>query len=537
MKKITKTTLITTLALFGLSNFANAQQFFKDLDTVSYYNSNPDQFINVNGTMYIHTKARGYNNQIWKSDGTAAGTVLLKDNIISSNQTTPVQMFNMNNTLYFFVNPNVAPYPAQLNYATLWKSDGTPSGTMLIDSLTTNSPFADPSHAQPRNFTVLGNKLFFQMGKGNGLELWVTDGSVGGAHEVIDLFPGTTSGISDQPMAAYNGKLYFGATPTLDDFELYTSDGTAAGTVLVKDIDVNNTVTRSSNPTNFIVYNNELYFYALSGVTGSSNGTTDMWKTNGTAAGTMLVAVGQFGAGQAIFKNELYFIRNTGLWKTNGTAGGTVFVTDSVGVIAGANSNYLIASFATSISTPPYIKQHYRRTDGATATTVSTNVGYGVSFTVLNDIMYYNGVGNGLWMSDGTVSGSGQLATNLSAYFFVFNNNLYYNGYTTNAQNSSAGYGSELWWLNGSVATGTTKVNNEQNISVYPNPSTGILSIEAPLKENASVKIYNSAGMHIATETITQTKTLDLSALPNGIYVLQFVSEKTTSTQKIIINK
>ncbi|MEO8761591.1 MAG: hypothetical protein ABI388_09255, partial [Bacteroidia bacterium] len=503
MKKITKTILTATLALCGLSNAVNAQQFLKDLDTVSYNSSKPDQFINVNGTMYIHALANNYYNRIWKSDGTAAGTVLLKDNIVISNQTTPVEMFNMNNTLYYFVNPN-AGTP---NKATLWKSDGTTSGTVLIDSLVTGDPFSDPSQAQPRNFTVVGNKLFFQMGKGNGLELWVTDGTAGGAHEVIDMHPGIISGVSPQEMVAYNGKLYFSASTVDDDYELYESDGTAAGTVLVKDIDVNNTVTRSSNPTNFITYNNELYFYAKSGVTGTSNGTTDMWKTDGTAAGTMLVSAGKFAPGQVVFKNELYFIRGTDLWKTDGTTAGTVYVTDSAAVIAGANSNYLIVSIATSISVSPYIAQHYRRTDGTTVTPISTNVGYGASFAVLNDVMYYSGLGGGVWKSDGTNAGSGNIATNGSSNFFVFNGNLYYVGWTSVAADSPTGWGSELWWLNGAAATGISQMSNEQTISVYPNPSAGILRIEAPFKENTTVKIYNTNAMLIGTETVTQTKT------------------------------
>jgi ELWxxDGT repeat protein len=520
--------------LFGLSNVVNAQTFFKDLYTVSYYSSNPDQFINVNGTMYIHTKAGGYDNQIWKSDGTAAGTVLLMDNIISSQQTTPVQMFNMNNNLYFFVNPNLGPY--SLNEATLWKSDGTSVGTILVDSLITRAPFTYPSDASARNFTVVGNKLFFQMGKGNGLELWVTDGSVGGAHEVIDLLPGSVGGLSDQPMVAYNGKLYFSAAAATDDYELYTNDGTAAGTMLVKDIDVNNTVARSSAPTNFIEYNSELYFYAKSGVTGSSNGTTDMWKTNGTAAGTMLVAAGQFGAGQVVFKNELYFIRNTGLWKTDGTAGGTVFVTDSVSAIAGANSNYLIASFGTSLSVAPYIKMHYRRTDGTTAVSVSTNVGYGASFAVLNDKMYFSGIGNGLWMSDGTDAGSGQLATNNSGGFFVFNNNLYYSGYTTNAQNSSAGYGNELWWIN-SAATGIAQSNNDQTLLVYPNPSTGIFTVTSSI-QLSELRIYNVLGKLIETKKINSKEiSIDLSGKEKGIYFYELLDKnQNAKTGKILLD-
>ncbi|MEB3831575.1 ELWxxDGT repeat protein, partial [Phormidium sp. CCY1219] len=64
-------------------------------------------------------------------------------------------------------------------------------------------------------------------------------------------------------------------------FELWKSDGTAAGTVLVKDI---RSGSGSSNPSNLTNINGTLYFGADDGTNGF-----ELWKSDGTAAGTVLV--------------------------------------------------------------------------------------------------------------------------------------------------------------------------------------------------------------------------------------------------------
>ena len=60
--------------------------------------------------------------------------------------------------------------------------------------------------------------------------------------------------------------------------ELYRTDGTAAGTVLVKDI---NAKTQGSNPANLVVADGATYFTASDGHA--------LWKTDGTAAGTVQI--------------------------------------------------------------------------------------------------------------------------------------------------------------------------------------------------------------------------------------------------------
>lgn len=125
----------------------------------------------------------------------------------------------------------------------------------------------------------------------NGYELWKTDGSTPGTSMVIDANPGTGHGLFDlnnqifTPMKVLGNKVYYFATNGSSGFELWSSDGTAAGSSMVKDInpgpgDANYQLTF----TDMVVMGNELYFPAWDGKIG-----VELWKSDGTAAGTVLV--------------------------------------------------------------------------------------------------------------------------------------------------------------------------------------------------------------------------------------------------------
>ena len=95
-------------------------------------------------------------------------------------------------------------------------------------------------------------------------ELWISDGTTAGTKLVKDINPGTKSS-GFRYSIFYNGKLYFNANNGTDGDELWESDGTTDGTKLVKDIfsGANN-----SNPSNFVIYNNKIYFHANDGING-----------------------------------------------------------------------------------------------------------------------------------------------------------------------------------------------------------------------------------------------------------------------------
>ena len=124
----------------------------------------------------------------------------------------------------------------------------------------------------------VGSKLFFSAyTAAEGRELWCTDGTAGGTYLVKDIMAGTGSGIGDYfELTAYNhnGVLYFRGNDVANGIELWRSDGTAAGTYLVKDISPGNS---TSSVGYFASIGNVLYFTAFSG--------SQLWRSDGTVAG------------------------------------------------------------------------------------------------------------------------------------------------------------------------------------------------------------------------------------------------------------
>ena len=113
----------------------------------------------------------------------------------------------------------------------------------------------------------------------SGLELWKSDGTAAGTVLVADINPGTDSSVPFY-FTELNGAVYFAANDGTTGFELRKSDGTAAGTVLVADI---NPGTDSSSPETFAVFNGALYFAARDVTNGK-----ELWRSDGTAGGTVL---------------------------------------------------------------------------------------------------------------------------------------------------------------------------------------------------------------------------------------------------------
>jgi len=93
----------------------------------------------------------------------------------------------------------------------------------------------------PRDLINVGGTLFFSADDGiNGRELWKSDGTAAGTVMVEDINPGPAtcfpSGIASGSLTAMCGTLFFSADDGTHGRELWKSDGTTAGTVLVKDI-------------------------------------------------------------------------------------------------------------------------------------------------------------------------------------------------------------------------------------------------------------------------------------------------------------
>src|SRR5262249_4921021 len=151
--------------------------------------------------------------------------------------------------------------------AELWRSDGTEGGTVLVKDINPNSAYGFPVGSYPHYLTDVAGTLFFAANDGpNSLQLWKSDGTGAATVPVKAINPGgVRNGSLPNHLTAVNGTLYFTAFVPATGIELWKSDGTAAGTVLVKDI---NPGPAFSSPHELAFVNGVLFFAANDGQNG-----------------------------------------------------------------------------------------------------------------------------------------------------------------------------------------------------------------------------------------------------------------------------
>lgn len=270
--------------------------------------SDPNNFLLV-GTKILFRANDGTNgSELWSTDMTAANTLLIKDINPGSATSVPSNFAAMGNTLFFTASDAT-------NGAELWKSDGTTAGTTLIKDI--NPGTANSINISPGGkayFTVFNNALYFQASSGNttGYELWTSDGTTAGTVLLKDIQSGSGSSFPSGLFASPTN-LFFTANDGTNGFEVWMSDGTAMGTSLLKDINPGTASGATVTITFVRTSNGNVYFAADNGVNG-----IELWKTLGSTATTTLVsdintgAAGSSPAGLCGFNNILYFSANDG---------------------------------------------------------------------------------------------------------------------------------------------------------------------------------------------------------------------------------
>ncbi|MFN9374979.1 MAG: ELWxxDGT repeat protein, partial [Planctomycetaceae bacterium] len=278
---------------------------------------------NVNGTLYFTANDGTTGIELWQSDGTSAGTVRVRDIRSGGSNSSPQNLTNVNGTLYFRANDGLTGYE-------LWKSDGPSAGAVRVRDIRSGG---SASSSTPRYLTNVNGTLYFTANDGTtGIELWKSDGTSAGTVRVLDIRSGDgTSSSSPANLTNVNGALYFRANDGTTGIELWKSDGTSDGTVRVRDIRSGG---GSSYPSSLTNVNGTLYFRASDGLTGY-----ELWQSDGTSTGTVLVRdirSSLFGSYPQFLTNvngTLYFQAIDGttgleLWKSDGTSTGTVRVQD-----------------------------------------------------------------------------------------------------------------------------------------------------------------------------------------------------------------
>ncbi|GGB96493.1 ELWxxDGT repeat protein [Dyadobacter sediminis] len=448
----------------------------------------------VGSSLYFTASDAANGNELWKTDGSTTGTVLVKNINPGTASSNPSLLRAVNGQLYFTANDGT-------NGQELWKSGGTASTTTLIRDIRLGSAGSDI-----KELTAVGSKVAFTANDGTGEKLWQSNGDVNGtkvlaevtasrlldangtlyfngnAGKGLELFKSTmvtggTSALTDfgRPgsiplgFTEVNGISYFTADDGIHGRELWKTDGSTAGTMLVRDIQSG---ANSSNPEQITNVNGTAFF-----VTGSDSQVHSLWKTGGTTAttikvkdftksdtlqglinvnGTLFFGIDNGSGSMQLWKSDgstagtilvktfsqtdtfspvvmngqLYFgaydgINSIDLWKSNGTAEGTVLVKDVTpnwgetmyrSIVVKGNFIYYILSELKQSD----VKYYLVKSDGTAqgTTVIKTFDSYEDRFsklTVVNDLIFFvvwDGAafddifGEVVWRTDGTEQGT-----------------------------------------------------------------------------------------------------------------------------------
>jgi len=273
----------------------------------------PTDFVEVNGDAWFRGQKETLGSRLWKSDGTEEGTIPLdhlceggcdrvsrlfpwgdrvafsggpdwRPNLYVSDGTaegTVVLEENLGLTCYLAEHPCIVEMDDGFVFSgtvdnldddtELWFSDGTPDGTRLVKDLRENYS------SLPRSFTRVGDLAFFiAAGTEGGTEVWRTDGTAEATFMVKDIYTGT-SWHRPTELTAHGSLLYFVAYDgQAQGYQLWVSDGTEDGTMKV--------VEEPLDPRQLISHSDGLYF-----LTRPDRHEQILWRTDGSPEGTVAV--------------------------------------------------------------------------------------------------------------------------------------------------------------------------------------------------------------------------------------------------------
>src|SRR5262245_14551260 len=367
--------------------------------------SDPRWLTAIGSRLFFTAENEPGNREPWVSDGTAAGTHLIKDIAPSSSTPTNTDFANRfveAGGVVFFVAEDASSVG-------LWRTDGTEANTARVGTVELEFDQA--------NLTAAGDLAFFRafdpaVGR---YTLWRSDGTDAGTFQVtnaVEPFGRDDFG----SLTAFGDRLLFvaGSAPLLSG-PLWVSDGTAAGTQPLTDFEV------IGRPP--VVFGNQAF---LTGRTGEAF--DELWATDGTVAGTRLVV--DLNVGDLVTINSvtavgdrLFFTSNmhpnqSDLWVSDGTAAGTRRVdlppeVNPGGLYAANGRVYFEEGLLDANQMPSQDPIDLWVSDGTAAGSYVVKTGLSAEFffdsELIGDSFYFHTVIDGsfaLWVSDGTVAGT-----------------------------------------------------------------------------------------------------------------------------------
>lgn len=534
-----KTGIYTLVFLIFELSFSQAT-LLKDIYPGSG-SSNPSGFFKYNNGLLFSAQDANNNKELWKTDGTLNGTVLVKDIRAGSDGSNPGSFKEMNGIVYFGANDGV-------NGSELWKTDGTEQGTELVKDI---NPGLGNSIGGVGSGVVFKNELYFvaNSASNNLNELWKTDGTESGTVLVKSFRPFSynSSNTSNLLVGPNSNEIFF----TADDgsgFYLWKTDGTTSGTVKVKSL----YNTPSYRLGNFGIINSEICFTAY-----NYSGKQSLWKSDGSVAGTLIyydnLPVGNLSViNSKVFNNKLYFeaystVYGTELWSTDGTYSGTQMLKDIIpGTASSSPDSFFELNNELFFQVSKVPETELWKTDGTgSGTQFVKNIhpGYDGSIYATYPIPELNkfyftgddGTGRSLWESNGTTSGTIPLYDISESDLPLISVVTFLNNKLLFTKESTS-EGFELWSFDATLGLADKEIYN--NSKIYPNPVTNTLFFKTPFSTKQQLQVFNQLGQQVLQQNSNESSTwLDVSNLSKGLYFLNITSENSNSqTIKFIKN-
>jgi ELWxxDGT repeat protein len=526
-------------------------RLIKDIDQMPRFSGIEDPII-AGDKLYFNGTVQQYGKELWVSDGTPSGTVLLKDINPGESPSYPQSFIEFDGSLYFTATESLWQlYMGVIFPSGLWKTDGSETGTVKIKDIATRFSSSIFPVTECPDKVQLGDKFLFTAAiplifDTCDVELWESNGTADGTRLLKNIDPGVD-------MANVYGKpnlytpagdiVFFAATTRETGTELWKTDGTPDGTIMVSDLCSGPESSLSYDPekSNFISFNTSLIFTPFDSIYGY-----ELWISDGSEQGTHLINDINTGTGNTevisplMVNNNLFFgtddgIHGVELWKTDGTESGTSLVKDihpsgsgfsqSVGEFNGiyffladdsAHGRELWKSDGTSDGTSLFLDARQGELSGGAGSFISLEDKF--CFTTLDENRAIN-----LWTSDGTLEGTEKvgdwpsLKVNNIGKFVLLNNSIYFTAIHED-------YGEALFRYD--LSGLSVKDTYESSFLVYPNPVLDELHIKAgQISGNIlNIRIMDITGKIISHYRLKNAKgeniKLNTGNLEPGIYLL-----------------
>lgn len=420
--------------------------------------SAPNGAVVHGGAVFFTAFTPQHGLELWRTDGTAAGTTLVVDAVVGAASSEASALLATRVGLLFFARDAVAGW-------WLWRTDGVTAtrltlltattgyilipaaevgggAVLLADGLVLTDGTASGTRvvARPPQLLAegshsvgidrLGNLLFAAGDDATGIEVWHSDATASGTGLLVDLrqHPGATASAWPDDLTPLPGRMVFLADDGVHGREVWVTDGSRAGTALVRDVRPGSEgSTVAADGPGIVAVGHQALFVAEDGVHGP-----ELWRTDGRAAGTVLVrdlVPGWLGAnprelhaldhGRVVFAARRDTANDYELFVSDGSAAGTQLVADLRTGAVGSHPRAFHRLGASAIFTANGdAGDGLWRTDGtATGTTLLRLLGLGLQYrplAVVRDRLYFAALGNGagveLWSTDGTPGGTALVA-------------------------------------------------------------------------------------------------------------------------------